>query len=74
MTPRLDHRSGVGQAALVAIGLGLVALGACGGQYAAPRLSSALAVAADYLDVGPGCPGADYGWLGRCSLAPKRGL
>lgn len=27
-------------------------------------------VVMDYLTTGPHCPGADPGWLGRCSLAP----
>lgn len=36
----------------------------------ATLIGKAAPVALDYLHVGPHCPGADPGWLGRCSLAP----
>ena len=37
----------------------------------APRIADLVGTAAYYLDTGPGCPGADPAWLGRCADAPE---
>lgn len=53
------------------------ALGAAlwlGRDWIMTRLAIGASTVADYIHTGPGCPGADYGWLGRCSQAPKGGL
>ena len=36
-----------------------------------PRLGDLVGTAVYYLDTGPGCPGADPAWLGRCADAPE---
>lgn len=45
-----------------------------GWDHITSHLADAASTVADYFHTGPGCPGADYGWLGRCSQAPKGGL
>lgn len=57
--------------AVVLVGTLIVA----GWRFLAPQVAAGAGWVADtaiyHLDTGPGCPGADPAWLGRCADAPE---